>query len=421
MMKFEEAQQLILQHVRILDAETVTLLDSVGRVLATDIGAPWDLPPCSNSAMDGYAVRADDCQRAVALPIIDYIPAGGFGLKPLQPGTAIKIMTGGPIPERCDSIVPFEDAHETDGIVHIERPVLKHQHVRFAGEDIRAGEMVLRKGDVIRPVEVSVLASFGKSMVPVFRRPRVAIVATGDELLDLGEVPSRGKIINSNSYGLAAAVKSLGAVPVLLGIARDNLESHREKLGAGLNADALITSAGVSVGDRDFVRDVLAELAVEQVFWRVDVKPGKSIAFGVKNGTPIFALPGNPVSSMLTFEEFVAPALLKMMGNRRVLTQLVNAELQNDMKNAQGRTCLARVHVEYADGKYLARSAGKQETGLIKTLLKANAIAVLPPECNATATGDQIRVHFLAGDRGSLDNQDNDVVEGHCQMGPKGN
>lgn len=395
---FEEARQLILERVRTLNSENVGLLDSVGRVLAEDISAPWNLPQCSNSAMDGYAVRAADCQGVAALPIIDYVPAGGHPRRPVEPGTAIKIMTGAPIPEQCDSIVPFEDARESDGVVHIEQPVSKHQHVRCAGEDIREGEVVLLKGNLIRPVDVGVLASFGKPVVPVFRRPTVAIVATGDELVELGEALSTGKIFNSNSYALASAVKSIGAVPVLLGIARDNLESHREKIRAGLTADALITSAGVSVGDRDFVRDALAELGVEQVFWRVDVRPGKALAFGVKDDTPVFALPGNPVSTMLTFEAFVAPALLKMMGHKRLLKQLIHAELQDSMKKATGRTYLARVRVEYTDGKYVASTAGKQETGLVRTLLRANAIAVLPPECGALAAGDRVPVHFLAGE-----------------------
>jgi len=398
---FEEARCIILDRVGILDSETVDLLDSAGRVLAEDIAAPWNLPPCSNSAMDGYAVCAEDCQGPVALPIIDYVPAGGRAGKQLEPVTAIKIMTGAPIPDKCDSIVPLEQAREKDGLVHITGGVRKHQHVRFAGEDVCKGEIVLRTGDIIRPIEVNMLAALGKSRVAVFRRPRVAILATGDELLALGESPCEGKIINSNSYGLAAAVKTLGAIPVLLGIARDNVENHRELISAGLNADALITSAGVSVGDRDFVRHVLTELAIEQVFWRVDVKPGKSFAFGIRDDVPVFALPGNPVSTMLTFEEFVAPALRKMMGRKQVLPQMVAAELQNDLKETPDRTCLARVYTEYIDGKYVARSAGKQETGLTTTLRKANSIAVLPPGFRTLTKGDHITLHFLSSDAGS--------------------
>jgi molybdopterin molybdotransferase len=392
---FEEARNIILQHIVSLPAEPVPLLESLGRVLEEDFAASWDMPPCSNSAMDGYAIRSSDCKVGEPLPIIDYIPAGGYSRKPLEPGTAIKIMTGAPVPEGCDAIVPLEEARESEGGVFVEQHVTVHQHVRMAGEDIRRGELVLPKGTLIQPKDISVLASLGKEKVPVFCKPRVAIVATGDELLELGEIPSDGRIINSNSYFLAAAIKALGATPVMLGIARDNLESHRQLLNEGLNADILITSAGVSVGDRDLVRDVLGELGVEQIFWRVDVKPGKALTFGMKDTTPVFALPGNPVSAMLTFEEFVAPALLKMMGHRNVIRPLFTAELQHEMRKAPGRTHLARVHVEYVDGRYLARSAGKQETGLLKTLLNANAIALLPSERTTFAAGDPIQVHLM--------------------------
>jgi molybdopterin molybdotransferase len=395
---FEEARSIILKHVNTLGVEPVMLMDSLGRVLGQNITAPWNMPPCSNSAMDGYAVRAADCQVSQNLPIVDYIPAGSCSNKSVQQGTAIKIMTGAPIPSGCDSIVPLEDARESDGGMCVQGPVALHQHVRFAGEDICKGETVLQKGTVIRPIDISVLASFGSVQVKVFRKPKVAVVATGDELLELGEIPSGGKVVNSNSYSLAAAIKRLGATPVILGISRDNLESHREKLKEGLKADALITSAGVSVGDRDLVRDALGDLGVVQVFWRVDVKPGKALAFGMKGETPVFALPGNPVSAMLTFEEFVAPALLKVMGHSRVIRQLFTAELQHDMTKLAGRTQLARVQVKYSKGKYLAWSAGKQATGYLKTLLQANAIAVLPAERTTFVAGDPVQVHLLDAD-----------------------
>lgn len=392
---FEAARSIILQHANTLGVESMAIQDSVGRVLAEDIKAPWNMPRYSNSAMDGYAVRAADCHDSPVLPIIDYVPAGVLAKMPLAPVTAIKIMTGAPIPAGCDSIVPFEDAEELDGKVHVRQPVAMQQHVRFAGEDIREGEIVLHQGTVLRPVDINILASFDQACVPVFRSPRVAIVATGDELLDLGETPSPGKIFDSNSYALAAAVKSLGATPVMLGICRDDLESHRQKLRDGLEANVLITSAGVSVGDRDLVRDVLAELGVQQVFWRVNVKPGKAIAFGVRESKLVFALPGNPVSTMLTFAEFVMPALLKMMGHRRVIGPLVTAELQSEIKKMLGRTHLARVRVEYVNGRYLAWSAGKQDTGLVKTLLMSNAIAVLPADRANYVAGDEVQVHLL--------------------------
>jgi molybdopterin molybdotransferase len=394
---FEEARRIILEHVTQLSSERVGLLESLGRVLAEDIIAPWSLPRFSNSAMDGYAVRAEDCRDARPLPIIDYVPAGGQARKSLEPGTVIKIMTGAPLPEGCDSIVPIEQAEESGGSVRVMQPVERYQHFRLAGDDVREGENVLPSGTLVRPYEINMLACFGKEHLMVVRRPSVAIVATGDELIALGEMPSNGKIVNSNSYALAAAISSLGALPVLAGIARDNVESHREKLTDGLKADVLITSAGVSVGDRDLVREVLSESGVEIVFWRVKVKPGKALAFGIKEGKPVFALPGNPVSSMLTFEEFVAPALLKMMGHRETVKPLFRAVLQCELKKKEGQTHLIRVRLEYSDGKYLAWSAGKQDSGRLKTLLRANALAVLPADRNSFAPGEEILVHLLDG------------------------
>jgi molybdopterin molybdotransferase len=394
---FEEARRIILEYVTPLGAEHVKLLDSCGRVLAEDVIAPWNLPSFDNSAMDGYAVRAADCRDRRVLPIIDYVPAGRHGSKSVMAGTVIKIMTGAPLPEGCDSIVPIEHAEESGDAVRVMQPVVLHQHIRFAGEDVRAGETILAAGTLVRPYEINLLASFGKEQVKVVRRPKVAIVATGDELIALGQTPSIGQIVNSNSYSLAAAITSAGALPVLMGIARDNVDSHREKLAEGLKADVLITSAGVSVGDRDLVREVLDELAVEIIFWRVKVKPGKALAFGRKKGTLVFALPGNPVSAMLTFEEFVAPALLKMMGHGQTVKPLFPAVLQSDLKKKAGQTHLVRVRLEYSGGKYLAWSAGKQDTGLLKTMLRANALAVLPADRESFAAGEEIQVHLLDG------------------------
>jgi molybdopterin molybdotransferase len=397
---FEEARRIILDHVAPMGAECVELLASLGRVLAEDVVAPWGLPSFSNSAMDGYAMQAKDCQDARPLPIIDYIPAGGHATKAVEPGTAIKIMTGAPLPEGCDCIVPLEDAEESGGTVRAVKPVVLHQHLRIAGEDVRKGETILRSGRLVRPYEINLLACFGKQRVSLVRRPKVAIVATGDELIALGEPPSPDRIVNSNSYSLAAAIAGVGAVPVLAGIARDNFASHRERLTEGLKSDVLITSAGVSTGDRDMVRKVLEELGVEIVFWRAKVKPGKALAFGVKEGKPVFALPGNPVSSMLTFEEFVAPALLKMMGHRQSVKPLFAAVLQTELKKNKGQTHLVRVKLEYSEGKYLAWSAGKQDTGLLKTMLEANAIAVLPAERELFVAGEEIQVHLLGTEVG---------------------
>jgi len=278
---YEEARNIVLESVAPVGAERVETGRALGRTLAEDIAAPWPLPFCDNSAMDGYAVRADDCRGPARLKITGYIPAGGTASVRVEPGCAVKIMTGAPIPAGCDAVIPFEETEEGDGHVGVKGNVKVRQHIRFRGEDVREGELVLPEGTPLRPPEISMLASLGKAFVPVYRKIRVAVLSTGDELIELGEPPSPGMIINSNSVAVAAAVRETGAEPVLLGVARDDLPSHAEKISEGLTADALITTAGVSAGDRDLVREVLAELGVVSRFFRVDIKPGGPTAFGV--------------------------------------------------------------------------------------------------------------------------------------------
>ncbi len=393
----EDARQVILEAVAPLEGEAVELLDSAGRVLAADLVAPWPLPRFSNSAMDGYAVRAEDCASGAALKVIEFVPAGQLPTRRVEQGTAIKIMTGAMVPEGCDSVVPIEVAEERDGLVRATAAVKGGQHVRLAGEDVQEGETIFAAGRLVRPYEINMLANFGMSRVDVVRRPRVAIVATGDELVELGTVPDAGQIVNSNAYSLAAAVRALGAEAILLGIARDTVESHREKLSAGLGYDALITSAGISVGERDLVSEVLESLGVRMVFHRIKVKPGKAMAFGVRNGRPVFALPGNPVSTMLTFEEFVAPALRRMMGQRETVRRLFPAILQAPLRKSREYTTLVRIRLECANGHYLAFSSGKQETGLVRTLVEANAVAILPAGREDFAAGEEVQVHTLEG------------------------
>jgi molybdopterin molybdotransferase len=247
------------------------------------------------------------------------------------------------------------------------------------------------------------LASFGKLFIPIHRRVRVAILSTGDELVDPGEALGPGKIINSNSLALAAAVRQSGGIPIMLGIARDTKNSLREKLAEGLTADVLITSAGVSAGDRDYVRDVLDELMVKQVFWKIDIKPGRPTAFARRDGKPVFSLPGNPVSSLLTFEEFVRPALLKMMGHRRVLRPLVTATLREGIRKKPGRVNFMRVAVEQESGRFFAWSPGKQDTGYLKTLLLADGIAVIPADKGDLSAGEQVEVQLITGDGGLME------------------
>lgn len=405
MPSYEEARTTILDHTEPLGVERVELLGSLGRVLAEDMVAPWDMPLYDNSAMDGFAVRFADCAEGgePRLRITGYIPAGGDVTGPIPPGCAIRIMTGAPIPSNCDAVVPVEEIEEDAGMVRITGPVRQRQHIRFHGEDIASGDTFLSAGTVIQSPEISMLASFGKAVVPVYRKARVAVVSTGDELIELGAPPEPGRIINSNALSLAAAIREAGADPVIIGIARDNPESHREKILEGLKADALITSAGVSAGDRDFVREVLAELGVRQIFWRVDIKPGGPTAFGVKDGTPVFSLPGNPVSTMITFEEFVRPALLKMMGHRRVIKPYLKATLREEAHKKPGKVHFLRVRIEVEDGRYWATTSGDQNTGILRTMIRASAIAVLPKERTVVAAGEEVDVHLLRSDAAMLE------------------
>ncbi|HEY6008298.1 MAG TPA: gephyrin-like molybdotransferase Glp [Geobacteraceae bacterium] len=396
---FEEARKIIVDSVSPLGVERVSLCDAQGRVIAEDISAPWDMPLCDNSAMDGFAVRSADCATIPAtLRVTGYIPAGGEVCGRVEPGCAIRIMTGASLPPGCDAVVPIE---ETDGggeTVTITAPVTPRQHIRFTGEDVATGETVITAGTLLHPAEISMLASFGRAMVPVFRRARVAILSTGDELVELGEPLIPGKIVNSNALSLAAAVREIGAEPVILGIARDNRESHAEKMAEGLKADALITSAGVSAGDRDFVRDVLDTLGVKQVFWKVDIKPGGPTAFGMYGEKPVFSLPGNPVSTMVTFDEFARPALLRMMGHRRVFRPFLTATLMNEARKKPGKINFLRVRIETRDGAYLAYSSGEQHTGILKTMLRADAIALLPADRSEVKAGETVQIHLLRDD-----------------------
>ncbi len=404
MPSLEEALRIILGKVTPLGVERVDLQSALGRVLAKDMTATWDMPHYDNSARDGFALASADCTvEGRSLRITGFVPAGGNVSTPVLGGCAVRIMTGAPIPHNCDAVVPVEDTAEADGHVTIMTPVRPRQHVRFQGEDVAAGDTVLTAGTVVQSQEISVLASFGKAVVPVYQKARVAVLSTGDELIELGEPPAAGRIINSNAQYLAAALREIGAEPVILSIARDNRESLREQVLAGLKADALITTAGVSAGDRDLVRGVLAELGVRQLLWKVDIKPGGPKAFGMKGGTPVFSLPGNPVSTMITFEEFVRPALLRMMGHCRVVRPYVKATLREEMHKKPGSVHCQSVRIEMENGRYIATTTGDHKTCKLRTMLGANAVAMLPEEPSVVAAGEEVDVHLLRGDVGMLE------------------
>ncbi len=393
---FYQARQQILDTVPILATEQVPLSDAAGRAIAADIVAEYSLPAFDNSAMDGYAVRVEDCSIGKILPVTGYLPAGEAPTASVNPGTVMRIMTGAPIPSGADAVIPLENCQEVEDQITIQQTVKKGDHIRWRGEDIRPGDQVISSGTPLRPAEISLLASFRRATVPLHLRARVAILATGDELQEIDEPHFGGGIVNSNSPSLAAGIREIGAIPIILGIARDNLPSIREKVKEGLQADVLITSAGVSSGDRDLVREVLQEFDTKEIFWRINIKPGYPTAFAMYNNTPVFSLPGNPVSTLLIFEEFVRPALLKMMGHHTVLKTSYQAILSEPIKKKVGRLQILRVAIQInKDGEMVVCSAGNQNTGILRTLVNAQGVTLLEAERDYYAAGEKISIHLF--------------------------
>lgn len=406
MPSFQDARGIILANIKPLGEEMVPLADAIGRVVTRDLAAPWDLPFCDNSAMDGFAVRSADCSALPAsLAVIGFLPAGGVESAVVVTGCAVRIMTGAPIPQGCNAIVPIEETEEAGDRVIIRERVQPRQHIRLRGADVAAGAQFLAAGTRIRPAEIGMLAAMGKALVPVYRRARVAILSTGDELVELGECPAGSRVINSNALSLAAAVRETGAEPVLIGIARDDRGSHRDKILEGFGCDALVTSAGVSAGDRDLVREVMAELGARELFWKVDIKPGGPTAFATREAKPVFSLPGNPVSTMVTFELLVKPALLRMMGHHKVVRPFVRGILAEDAHKKPGKLNFIRVTIKKRHDRYLAYCAGDQHTGVLSTMTRCDALAALPLEASFIPAGSEVDllllrcVDLVAGDK----------------------
>ena len=415
MISVEEALEKVLSYVEVLEPERKPILDCLGQVLTEDVYSTIDIPPLDNSAMDGYALRAGDTRGASEsspryLVVVGEVAAGSMPTKEGRPGTAIRIMTGAPLPEGADAVVKFEDTDEVsrksskEHLSHIGVlcQAKKGLNVRRRGEDIAKGHLILEKGKVLRPQEIGVLAALGHSTAPVIRRPIVAILATGDELTSVDQPLAPGKIHDSNTYTIAAEVSRYGGIPKILGIGRDSVESLTEKIDAGLDADMLITSGGVSKGDYDIVKDVLAEQG-EIGFWTVCMKPGKPIAFGVikkvkgrrKRKVPHLGLPGNPVSSMITFEQFARPAILKMMGRRILTKPTIRAIIEDNIANTDGRRLFARVTVTRRSGQYRASLTGPQGSGILTSMAEADGLAVIPESSKGVKAGDMVEVQML--------------------------
>jgi len=398
MLSVEEAQARVLSAFEPLEAEQAPILEALRRVLAEDVHADVDIPPHANSSMDGYAVRAAD--TTVASPasparfrVIADLPAGYVSDQEVEPGTAIRIMTGAPLPPGADAVVKVEDTGTEDDDVLIFAQVEPGNYVRSAGEDVRQGSLVLPRGTQLRPQEIGMLAALGRQRASVGRKPRVAILATGDELVAIDEPLAPGKIRNTNSYANAAQVVKHGGEPILLGIARDRAEQLTARIEAGLDqgVDLFLTSGGVSVGDFDLVKDVLAAEG-QMDFWRVRMKPGKPLAFGHISDVPVLGLPGNPVSVMVSFETFVRPALLTMQGATDWRRPTVDATLMNEVKHKDERRHFVRVQLRWEDGQYQAYLTGAQGSGILSSMVKANALAIIPEDWDHAPAGAQVQV-----------------------------
>jgi molybdopterin molybdotransferase len=417
-----EAQQFIIDAVSRMDVETVALENSLGRVLAQDISANRDQPPYDVSAMDGYALRSADVANApVTLEVIEDIKAGDMPSKTVQSGQCARIMTGAPVPQGADAVLRVEDTEAVDrgfpfpnpppegeGVivslrenmfesVQINCRVKPGNDIRQRGESMRDGEVVLTTGTEIVPGVVGMLAMVKAATVNVYRQPRVAILSTGDELEGLNDAFDANKIPDANSYALMAQVQALGIQPVLLGIARDDPDELRLYLQKGLQYDALLVSGGTSVGVHDYVRPTLEALGVQMKFWGVAMKPGHPMAFGATDTAFVFGLPGNPVSSMVCFEQFVLPALRRMMGCSRLHRRIIAARLTHDVKHKPSRTEFVRVTLQqFADG-YTATSTGARGSGILPSMAKADGLMVVPGNSQGLAAGEQVKVQLLDG------------------------
>lgn len=401
MIKPDEALGIILTAAKRLGVAAKPLAEIDDYVLAQDIVAGHDVPPFDNSAMDGYALIAADIteaakDRPVSLKLIEELPAGKAAVLAVERGAAIKIMTGAPVPPGADVVVPIEKTRRLNGQVAILAALPQGQHIRLAGEDMTKGTVAVAAGSVVTPVVVGLLASLGYSRALAYRKPRVAIIGTGNELVGVDQPLAPGKIRDSNSYTLTAQARACGALPTRFGVAGDTKEEVRTMVETALEShDVVATSGGVSVGDYDFVKDVLADMGADLKFWGIKQKPGKPLAFWVLGDKLVFGLPGNPVASVLCFEEYVRPALLKMMGRRQLLRPVVTARLTHDLKKKPGRQHFIGVRVKAAGDGFEAEVNGRQGSGILKSLFEAEGVAIIPAEITEIKVGEPLEVQMI--------------------------
>ena len=398
MISVHEALRIVCDATAVLGAERLSLLAALGRVAAEDVVSGRAVPAAPNSAMDGYAVRHADLARVPArLRIIAVEPAGSVVGETITAGTAVKLFTGSVVPRGADTVVRREDTEEREGEVVVQRAPARGANIRDTGEDIRPGQVVVATGNVLGPADLGVLASVGRAAIAVHQRPRVVIVATGSELVEVDETPGAGQVVNSNAYTLAAAVRETGGEPTVLPIVRDDPGMIREALATGLRADVLLTSGGVSVGDLDFVKEELTAVGVEQLFWKVAQKPGKPLVFGRHAHGLVFGLPGNAVSALVCFYVYVRPALRRLQGHRRLHLPVVEATLGASVRKATGLTEFLRVRLEHGRDGPVATAFGSQSSGVL-TALGGAALLVGPAERSELAAGERYPVIVLSAE-----------------------
>ena len=393
----EEAQEHILSTVDVLGTESVLLLYAAERVLAETVAADRDIPPLTNAAMDGFAVRGGDLRNdIVRLRVVGEVGAGHQAEVPVGPGEALRIMTGAPVPEGADTVVRFEETRMEGDWVVILSPPSTGKNVRQAGEDVRQGQVVLEPGKLLRPQEIGMLAALGHLEVTVIRRPRVAILGTGDEVVPPDQSPGPSQIRDANSYTVATQVQRYGGVPLLLGVAHDQEQLVRQGIRDAIEgqADFIITSGGVSVGDFDLVKQVMdAEGAMH--FWSLNMKPGRPMAFGDVGGVPLLGLPGNPVAAMISTRLYARPALLKMQWRRDWSEPTVRARLTEPIGRKDGRRHYLRVYLEESDEGYAATLTGDQGSGILNSLVEADGLAVIPEDARHLPAGSEVDVILL--------------------------
>lgn len=389
-----EASARILAAVQRLASERVELMHALGRVLAEDIVAPVTLPPWANASMDGYAARAEDLVAAAArLTVVGSVAAGAFPARAIARGEAMRVMTGAPVPRGADTVVRVEDTDRGESVVEVRDVRDRGRNIRAAGEDYERDDTILRAGDEVTPAVIGVLASAGFARVPVYRSPSVAIISSGDELVPVeqfDEVRAGRRIVSSNSYSLQALVRAAGGIPLDLGIAADDPRDLRDRIEAARGFDLIITSAGISVGDHDFTRDVLAELGAELRLWKMRIRPGAPLAFGVLHGVPWIGLSGNPVSAVVTFELFVRPLIRRMLGHSALFRAPVPVILGEPVSTSAALLHFLRAVVTPSPRGYVARLAGSQSSAVLTSLARANALLVVPEERRSYDAGESL-------------------------------